>query len=545
MVAKRPYIGNKTRIMRLAVLTFASVFVFVGCATTAEQACTDELKQRYPNYTELERLTLFYGAKGVGCVQEWFLALEKKDKDDPGTLRVDYQKIKLDKLLAVEEKQAKDLEEILDTDPKNTTWYKLLEETGKRSYFEAAERALKFRISRLKLKLNYEEFRKLLGEADNSLESEKKRKSYDVRIFLPEFDPEKDASFSAKYVEDAKRDGRLRFVGKTLVFDYELLGKKASDPEYPFDSQRFIWKEKAEGLEITSFKVITNSHPRDNQLHYLEATRVINSFDKDGNIIATERESKPALRVFTSASDSLDIVVLDKDRDGELGFGLPDVVLKLAGNLVSGKDLYINHQPLLAKLFEEKVKDRRKLLAPAPPQKFEVVEAGTKVDPWDKSPHPKGWGIPHDYKSGKKDNYKVEVVLKPKKKGDDSQTREIDFIAKIYHSASNELQPVKGEVVEYYLPQAPYNEKNVLEVKVDWSNKKKLSIERDGQPNVTAIVTPGKNLFTGERPVAIDFSDGDTRYRIVDRNKSGVYMYRKEISKFATTSGDDSSNDHH
>lgn len=545
MVAKLLNTEKKTMTTRLAVLTGALALVLSGCAITAQQACTDELKQRYPNYTELERLSLFYGAKGVGCVQEWFLALEKKDKDDPGTLRVDYQKIKLDKLLVVEEKQAADLEEILSTNPKNTTWYKLLEETGKRPYFEAAERALKFRISRLKLKLNYDEFRKLLGEADNSLEAEKKRKGYDVRIFLPEFDPAKDTPFSAKYVEDAKRDGKLRFVGKTTVSDYELLGKKTSDPEYPFDSQRFIWKEKAEGLEITAFKVIANSHPRDNQLHYLEATRITYSFEKDGNIIATERESKPVLRVFTSASDSLDIVVLDKDREGELGFGLPDVVIKLAGNIVSGKDLYINHQPLLAQLFEEKVKDKRKLLAPAPPQKFEVVQAGTKVDPWDKSPHPRGWDIPYDYRSGKKDNYKAEVVLKPKKKGDDSQTREIDFIAKIYHSASNEWQPVKGEVVEYYLPQAPYNEKNVLEAKVDWSNKKKLIIEREGLPSVTAIVTPGNNLFTGERPVAIDFSDGETRYRIVDRDKSGVYMYRKEISKFATTSGDGGSNDQH
>lgn len=544
MVVKRLDTGKKTVIMRLAALIFVSAFMFVACATTAQQACMEELKQRYPNYTELERLTLFYGAKGVGCVQEWFLALEKKDKDDPGTLRVDYQKIKLDKLLAVGEKQAADLEEILDTDPKNTTWYKLLEETGKRPYFEAAERALKFRVSRLKLKLNYEEFRKLLGEIENSSESEKKRKGYDVRIFLPEFDPSKDASFDAKYIEDAKRDGKLRFVGKTLVFDYELLGKKLSDPEHPFDPQHFVWKEKAEGLEITAFKVLTNSHPRDNQLHYLEAARVTHTFDKDGKIVSTERESAPALRVFTSASDSLDIVVLDKDREGELGFGLPDVVEKLGSSIISGKDLYIRHQPLLAQLFEEKVKDKRKPLTPVTPQKFDVVEAGTKVDPWDKSNHPKGWGIPYDYKGEKKNNYKVEIVLKPKKKGDDSQTREINFIAKIYHSASNESQPVKGDVVEYYLPVAPYNEKNILEVKVDWSNKKKLTVERDGQPSVTAIVTSGKNLFTDDKPVAIDFNDGDTRYRIVDRDKSGIYVYRKEISKFVTISSDENHDNH-
>ena len=527
--------------VRFAVLAFGFSLILSGCVTTAQQGCDDELKQRHPNYTELERQTLFYGAKGVGCVQQWFLTLDKKDKDDPGTLKIDYKKIKLDKLLAVSQKQAADLEEILDTDPKNATWYKLLEETGKRSYFEQAERAIKFRVARLKLKLNYEEFRKLLGEADGSSESDERRKSYDARIFLPEFDATRDAPFNAKYIEDAKRDGKLVFAGKTVVFDYELFGKKISDPETPLDSSSFVWKEKVEGLEVTTFKVVASnhasSHPRDKQLNYLEATRIAHSFDKDGNIIATERESKPALRAFTSPADSLDIVVLDTDREGELGFGLPDAVMKLSKGIATGKDLYINNQELLSKLFEEKTKDKRKPLPATKPQKFAVVAAGTPVDPWDKSPRVKGWDIPYDYKAEKRDNYHLEVILKPKKPGDDSLTRAIDFIVKVYHSASNPFQPVKGGVVEYYRPLPPFDEKNVLEVKVDYSNKKKLTVERDGQLSVTAVITPGKNLFTDERPVAIDFSDGDTRWRIVDRDKSGTYMYRKEISGSGITNG--------
>ena len=45
---------------------------------------------------------------------------------------------------------------------------------------------------------------------------------YDVRIFLPEFNPAKDTPFKAKYIDEAKRSGKLVLIGKTIVFDYEF-----------------------------------------------------------------------------------------------------------------------------------------------------------------------------------------------------------------------------------------------------------------------------------------------------------------------------------
>lgn len=534
--------GSKTIIAQYLLLASTVIFLLTSCVTTAKQGCTDEVKSRYPNYTEEERLTLFYGAKGKGCIHEWFLKVVKKDKDDPGSVEIDYKKIKLDNILAVERKQRDDLRDILDTNPKNKDTYRLLEEMGLRPYFEAEERSLTFRTVRLELLLNYNEFRKLLGEIDDSRESDRRRKSYTARIFLPTFDPDRDTPFTAKYVETAKQDNKLALIGKTTIFDYERLGKKETDPEFPYDPNRFLWKERVEGLEISIYKLMNHNNPRDKNPSYLEATRIVQNFDKNGILISTVRESKPALRLFASPKETLDIVVLDTDQEGDLGFGLPDVVEKLVSGIETGKDIYLQHQSLIARLFEEKLKDKRKPLPPDKPQKLEIAVAGTKVDPWEKNPSTKGWSIPHEYKSEKKDNYKIEIVFKPKKVDDVSSVRQIDYIAKIYYSATDSWQSVKGEVIEYYLPLSPFNEKDILEIKIDYSNKRKITIEREGYPSVSGVVSPGKNGFIGDRPVAVDFSDGEMRWRIADRDKNGVFMYRMEISKSSgSNSGSDNS----
>lgn len=510
-------------------LFLAAFFFLAGCVTTAKQACLDELKARYPAYTDDERLALFYGAKGVGCIQEWFFEVERKD-GKPGIPQIAYRKIKLDQILAVERKQLKDAEEVLDTSPKNERIYRILEEMGLRPYFEAQERALKFRVARLELKINHEEFLKLLGEVDASQESEKRRKAYTAQIFLPQFDPSRDTPFTAKYVEDAKRDGKLVFIGMTTIFDHQLLGKKEPDPEFPSDTNRFVWKETTEGLEVRLFKVVNSERPRDKKPHYLEATRVVHRFDKAGALIATERELKPALRIFASPAETLDIVVLDTDQEGDLGFGLPDVVEKLLSGIETGKELYLSHQSLLAKLFTERLAEKRRPLPTPKPQKLETAAAGTPVDPWEKAPTAKGWSVPHQYQSERKDNYHLEIILKSKNSSDSSSLRQIDFISKVYHSASNEWQPAKGGVVEHYRPLSPFGEKNILEARTDYVNKKKIVVEREGQPSISGIVNPGKNTFTEERPFAIDFTDGATRWRMVDRDKSGTFMYRMEIS---------------
>ncbi|MBI2122112.1 MAG: hypothetical protein HYT98_03240 [Candidatus Sungbacteria bacterium] len=516
------------RVRNLFLFSLLATFA-AGCVTAAKQGCLDELSARYPTYTVKERLVLFYGAKGVGCIQEWFYEVERDKSGKPGIPRIAYHKVKMDQILRVEEKQLKDVEEVLDTNPKNEEWYKLLEETGRRPDFEANERALRFRVARLRLNVNHNEFRKFLGEVDTSAEAEKRRQGYSVRIFLPEFDPQREAPFTAKFVAEAKRDGKLAFIGMTTVFDYELLGKKEPDPEFPSDPNRFLWKEKYEGLEMRIYKVMNSRQVRDKQPHYIEATRITHRFDKNGALIATERESKPALRIFASPSDTLDIVVLDTDREGDLGFGFPDIVEKLYGGITTGKELYLQHQTLLSKLFPDRIDDKRKPMPKPKPQKFGVVVAGTPVDPWEKAPTNDGWKVPHDYISEKKDNYNVDVVLESRKSGDYTSPRKILALSRAYYSTANSWQPVKGEVVEYYRPLPEFYEQNILEARVDWSNRRKIVIEREGKAGVSGIVNPGKNAFTEERPYMVEFSDGETRWRIVDRDKSGIFMYRMEV----------------
>ncbi len=509
--------------------------ILSGCAITGQEACMDMWKERHPNYTDDQRLVLFYGSKGIGCIPEWLFTL---DKD--GIPQIAYQKIKLDKILEVDTKQLKGLDDVLN--PKDLSWYKLLVEMGLRPLFEEKERAQKYRVARLQLKLNHEVFRRLMGEA-GEVPNNHNSAGYDIRIFLPDFNPEKETPFRVKEIEEAKRDGKLVLIGVTMVYDYEMLGKKEQDIEYPQDTNRFIWKRKVEGIEVKLYKIIGSNQPSDKRANYLEATRVVHELDKDGNTTAMRRESHPALRVFTSPSQQLDVIVLDTDKEGELGFGLPDIVEKLVTGITTGKELILQNQSLIAKLFEEKVTERRQIPPPPKEQKFNAVSAGTKIDPWEKSANPNGWPISLDYKSDKKDNYKIEVVLKLLKSGETSGLRHIDYIKKIYHVAGKPWQSVKGEVAEYYRPSKSYDAPDILEINVDLSNKKKVTIEREGQSSVSGIISSGKNAFIEEQPFRIDYSEGETRWRLEDRERVGKFMYRMEVSKNSGNSntGPDSS----
>lgn len=512
--------------MKLRTIALLPLFAMAlaACATTRQQGCTDEWLSRLPNLTEDERLALFYGAKGKGCVHEWYFELDKN-----GVPQIAYQKIKLNEVLNTDLKQLKDLDEVLD--PKNESWFKLLQETGFRPYLEAQERALKYRVARLQLVLNHEKFKEFMGEVDSAV-GQDHRLGYEVRIFFPEFDPAKETPFRVKHIKEAKRNGKLALIGKTIVFDHEALGRKEQDPEYLSDPNRFTWEKVTSGIEVSLYKIMDASLPGDKNPHYLEATRLSYQLDKDGRILSMQRESKPALYIFVSPSEQLDLVVLDSDREGTLGFGLPDVVEKLAMGIITGKDLYLQHQSLLARLFESDEKQKQRRMPPSPrDQKFQVAEAGTPVDPWEKSPSPQGWNIALEYKGDKKDNFHLEVVLKPNKPDDSSWVKQISHVKRVYHLPGKEWQSVKGEVVEYYRPLPEFSEKNIVEARVDFSNRKRLTVEREGQPSISGVVVPGKNTFIEEHPYRIDYTEGATRWRLEDRDKTGVLMYRMEISR--------------
>lgn len=329
------------------------------------------------------------------------------------------------------------------------------------------------------------------------------------------------------------------------------MGNKEKDPEHPDDPKRYIWKERAEGVEIVLYKIMDSSRlPREKNASYLEATRVTYRFNQDGNVVDRKKESKPALRAFVSTGDSLDIVVIDTDRENELGFGYPDFVGQLVKSITTGKELYLGFQPLLAQIFPEPEKDRRRMPPPAREQKFKVAVAGAPVDFWEKSNLPTGWTVlSGQYWNEKKDNYHVELLVKRKKSpGDGSPSLgRIEYVKKIYHMPGSQHQPGKGNVIEYYRPLPDFSKKDIVEAQVDYGNpgRKKIIIEREGQSTISGIVGPGKNLFSEEKPFRIDFTVGEARWRVEDRDKEGVFMYRMEISKTASDDEDEKEDPEH
>ena len=58
-----------------------------------------------------------------------------------------------------------------------------------------------------------------------------------------------------------------------------------------------------------------------------------------------------------------------------------------------------------------------------------------------------------------------------------------------------------------------------------------MIIEREGYPGISGIITPGKNIFMEDKPFRTDYTEGETRWRLEDRDKTGKFGYRTEISK--------------
>ncbi len=455
-------------------------------------------------------------------------ALMKKSKE--GIYEIDKSRMTLDDVVKNLNQALADLEKIQSV--KEDGWQKYNEAHDLWNYFAKEERIYRFLRDSARARQLQARFRELIGESSGDSGRSQKH-AYDPRLFIAESDAEASSKFALARIEDAKTNGKLKLTQTFIVFLSDKYGLKTVDPRDPDDANRFLLKEDAWGLEIKTFAIIEGTEPVKTVANeYVEATRVVLKRGSADDFAAIARESLPALKIFSSANQRLNVVVGDEDKENEIGFGKPDFV-EAASGIQNGHDFYLHRKDLISRLFKTPaVKGPRPKRDPPRVEIARVSGTTTDIDSrWQKSPSPAGWSVPIEYANGNRDNYNVKIRFKD---GGDSGNggRKVEYIVKEWHSTGDHFKPSAGAVVEYYRPKPPYDRNDILEAKVlREESTKKLTVTRLGEQTVTGFVYKS-NIFTADEPEMIDYTYGNRRFRIADRaGNDGIYESRKEISR--------------
>lgn len=487
----------KPRLKKLAMgatgLLFAASLLG-GCSPPYKQHVRDIAAEK--GYTEEQAEVIYHG----------ILVKEIMTVNDDGTRSIDYDWASNHDILLKIKDMKDDIKAILETQEPKTV--KMLDEFGDmRESIEKNGKIVKFMEDVVRTHHLKEKF-------DGNMESywyDEKSDKFDAKIFKPGEDLEEKLKFTADYVEEAKSMGNLKSIENfKLEFDYK---EKVPHPDYPGDINKDIFKDRRLALRVKVFDT-----GEDNVGDYVELYRV----KPDGT-----DEDKPAVKIFSSMNnDKVNLMVIDKDDElmGP-GYGLPDLVERIWG---------INDEQIAMQLFQNKdllkhifEKIEKKKMPKQRDNEVFITKAGKiEVPEYEISKDPEGWKVPMKYKNKKDINYTLEIIFAENedKKPEEEMLKQIKYIAKKYHSATSEYQPVKGKVVEYYEPKAEYADKNILNAEV---SGKKMTLDLVGQETKIAF----NNYFTEVEPVAIDFTSRDIRYRIVDLDGQNGYEARKKISK--------------
>ncbi len=443
-----------------------------------------------------------------------------------GTFKSNNRRIKVDDVLKTINQDLKDLDLMLDPADKESRRY--LEVNNLKEEFERERLIRKLIRDRLQLISLNNKFYELMGLArphDNYHDNYQGGASYSLKFLISDSELKK-YDFVAK-MEELKKEKKFRETQKIFHFIADEMAYKISDPNFPDDPNRFLWKKVRRGLEIKTYTV-ASENSADNSGEYVEATR-IEIKKKENDAAAAEilkRESKPALMIFSGSNRKLNAAVIDTDFEGAYGFGMPDEIIELF-NVKNGYDL-LKNEGLIALLFKEK--ERKPPEFVKKDAGIEIVRAGENpIEEWETNIN--GWQTGIKYKDQIAGNYAVKVVYEDKK-GDlrpphhYSVKKKIEAITKVYLIPGTN-EPVNGGVIEYYKPAPPYEKEDIVDVEV---NGKKITVYREGIPAVSGIISVEKNTFIENRFFRIDFTEGGQRWRLEDKDNNGVFESRKKIS---------------
>ncbi|MEX2052935.1 MAG: hypothetical protein WD898_01770 [Candidatus Paceibacterota bacterium] len=495
--------------MRKLTLAFVTLVVLLSTACVKNYRGEFMTMRDSRGNTEEEKLAAYYDSFR-------FVALEwDSDKNE---FRPSFKKLTYANLEDQLNERLEDYAQILDY--KQEDMAKFIDHFGLRSEFEREEEVLELARNRVRVARIYNNFQKFMGTRSSSSSysyGSNRHDPYESLDISTIYDP-KDMktvyAFDSELINRARQDKTLKPVEEFAWTSDRTYGVKEADPANPDDPNKFTWRHVKMGMKFKSYKVISDGteKPRDNQVDYIEGFRLI-----DG-----KEESLPALRLYVLQYQS--VLVIDQDKENELGFGLPEVVEKLS-KVTSGISLM--DERVVSVLFPDKPKEKRVKPPEKPEIKVEIATVGQPVDLWEQSKDSTGWKTPM-YKNNRGDNYDVRVKFARHEHGDDpdspeSRLRQIEHLMKRYTGIN--------KAVEYYKPKSPFDTRNILQADDGMgSDGKRLRVEFDNGEEKTGNVTSGQNIFTQENPEKIAYSDGGKRFVVWDKDGDGTFEMRMEVS---------------
>lgn len=481
---------------------FAIIFILSGCASF-ENESVDRYKRRGETH-EASYVNYYMSFR--------YDFSEEIDKDGKKVYVTKYGVLKFVDLEKKLESSISTIDRL--TDYRNQDNSAFVDEFNLRDELLKDRKRLEAQLQRVKIARLQETFRNATGVSFHGMANENGK--YDAkRIFWPK-DLESAFPFSFDKIDDARERKVLEEIEHETSVSNRKLDRKEPDPLKLDDPNAFIWKSKDEAIELISYKISNSEKHENNQSDYIEGFRIHNE----------NKESKPALKIFFPQGNSNGVMVLDTDKEGELGFGIPDIVERVSISRIS--DVW-NNGSIVPRLFVDKEK---RIVSKKPEPKainVEIARIGNPIDTWEVSKDQNGWVVPFNYRNDIGDNYNVRLKLEDVK-SEMILNRQIEYIAKEWTSG-NRHTPSIGAVVEYFKPKSPYDKDDISKAEVRYLENTKMInfIFEDGTID-TRIVTHVSNKVVEDEPYAIEYTEGQKRWRIEKDVGSSVFNKKKEVA---------------
>jgi hypothetical protein len=482
--------------------------LMTGCTPPYRKAFDDAATDNH--WTKKQELLAFAYADKI------FWAHQLKD----GTYVVLYSKVPIAKVAAQTAQILADFDDIQS--PKAQEWRKYAEVYNLKKDFEHEEEIEKTIYTRQHAADLENQVKQQLGEEMTKGPDAEALAGYSLkRIYVNK--PLAEAfPFQSEQIEGAKKDGTLKEIEHGELDLSSTYDHKDVDPNNPDDPEAFRWKAHTISIKLTNYKIITIDKPSDNKGNYIEGYRIV-----DG-----KQEQYPCLKIFFPVSSTGALVLVDTAREGEPGYGVPDVLETLYG-LNNVRDI-IQNGTLIDSMFAEKKKDKRQVEPPVI-FKVEISPIDAPSDPWEHSTT--GFVVPFKYRMGMNDNYNVRVKFaKPEVDPNDPSAMvkamggylDVEWIAKEYTKVGEQTTAGPGQVIEYYRPKPGYDKKLKAEVLYN-DDTKKIEFQMPDGTTFQGIVAPGSNKFIEDKPFAVAYTEGEKRYWI-EKEGSDLYTKKKRIS---------------
>lgn len=512
--------NGKSQFLTLALLGVALLGI-VGCAPPYRQKFWDEGNAK--GWTEKQKLAAFAYADRV-----WWAQPQGENK-----YVVVYRRVPVSKVREQLDQALTNIQGILD--PKDEGARKYIEAFNLREDLKHDYEIVSATEARVKAAELDGQFKQGMGEVPSYGPEAEMANGYDIKkIFLAK--SVADAfPFTSEQIEGAKKDGTLKLIEDATLDLSRTYDRKEADPAHTDDPNEFIWKGSKRAIHLSDYKIITQEKPDNNNGDYIEGT-VLN----DG-----VAEPKPRLKIFFPPSGGLAIVLIDTDKVGDPGFGIPDILQQISG-IKSLQDV-IRQGSILDTLFKEKPKQEWASVPKTELFKIEIAKVDAPVNVWETAPDSTGWLVPFKYQTTMGDNYNVRIKYeKPKDMTDmdhaHSQFLKIEYIEKEYTTAGQRYQASQGAVTEFYKPKGDFAGLVQAKVVFNEDTKKLDFIFPDGN-EITGFVTHGSNKFIEDKPYAKSYTEGGKRYWIEKSSGSDVFDKRKQVGPPKEKVGDYSTPD--